>query len=72
MKFIVSIFTFFLFAISVKAQSFYQESPAAVQWVDSVFGSLSPRQRIAQLMVVRLSEKTANGVVFTIRKWKMT
>lgn len=33
-------------------------------WVDSVFNSLSEDQRIAQLMVVRLSEKTAEGVKF--------
>jgi beta-glucosidase-like glycosyl hydrolase/CubicO group peptidase (beta-lactamase class C family) len=32
------------------------------QWVDSVFNSLTNEQRIAQLMVVRLSEKTASGV----------
>ena len=32
------------------------------QWVDSVFNSLSDEQRIAQLMVVRLSARTANGV----------
>src|ERR1700758_1191771 len=33
-------------------------------WVDSVFNSLTEDQRIAQLMVVRLSEKTAEGVKF--------
>src|SRR5438128_769163 len=34
------------------------------QWVDSVFNSLSDEQRIAQLMVVRLSERTPTGVVW--------
>ncbi len=37
---------------------------AQKKWVDSVFAKLTPDQRIAQLMVVRLSEKGANGVVF--------
>ena len=32
------------------------------QWVDSVFNSLSDEQRIAQLMVVRLSARTGTGV----------
>lgn len=33
-------------------------------WIDSVFNSLSEDQRIAQLMVVRLSEKTSEGIKF--------
>ncbi|MEJ7737785.1 MAG: glycoside hydrolase family 3 N-terminal domain-containing protein [Chitinophagaceae bacterium] len=33
-------------------------------WVDSVFKSLTEDQRIAQLMVVRLSERNAGGVVW--------
>ena len=32
------------------------------QWVDSVFNSLSDDQRLGQLMVVRLSTRTATGV----------
>ncbi len=36
--------------------------PSEQRWVDSVFNSLNNEQRIAQLMVVRLSERTANGV----------
>lgn len=31
------------------------QNKAAQQWADSVFKSLTPEQRIAQLMVVRLS-----------------
>jgi beta-glucosidase-like glycosyl hydrolase/CubicO group peptidase (beta-lactamase class C family) len=34
------------------------------QWVDSVFSSLSEDQRIAQLMVVRLSSRNEKGVVW--------
>ncbi|MEO6219138.1 MAG: glycoside hydrolase family 3 N-terminal domain-containing protein, partial [Ginsengibacter sp.] len=33
-------------------------------WADSVFNTLSDDERIAQLMVLRVSAKTANGVVF--------
>src|SRR3954447_5487894 len=46
------------------AQTFYKETPEAKHWVDSVFKSLSEDERIAQLMVVRLSAKTPDGVVF--------
>lgn len=34
------------------------------QWVDSVFNSLNDEQRIAQLMVVRLSSRNENGVIW--------
>ncbi len=52
------------FSVDAKAQSFYQASEAAQHWVDGTFNKLSKKQRIAQLMVVRLSEKTATGVLF--------
>lgn len=44
-----------------------QNSPAQ-KWVDSVFASLTPDQRIAQLMVVRLSERTPTGILFYDKK----
>jgi beta-glucosidase-like glycosyl hydrolase/CubicO group peptidase (beta-lactamase class C family) len=37
------------------AQQFYNETPEAKHWVDSVFKSLTKKQRIAQLMVIRES-----------------
>ena len=43
---------------------FYKETPEAKHWVDSVFKSLSKEERIAQLMVVRLSARTPDSVVF--------
>src|SRR3954468_2288934 len=46
------------------AQTFYKETPLTKHWVDSVFKKLSKEERIAQLMVVRLSAKTPDGVVF--------
>ncbi|MEP6596016.1 MAG: glycoside hydrolase family 3 N-terminal domain-containing protein [Ginsengibacter sp.] len=33
-------------------------------WADSVFNTLSDDERIAQLMLLRVSAKTANGVIF--------
>ena len=42
----------------------YHYNLTAQNWADSVFNTLSDDERIAQLMVLRLSEKTANGVVF--------
>lgn len=53
--------TYFLFIIvqlscvAGKAQSGLQRSSAAQYWTDSVFNSLTPDQRIAQLMILRLS-----------------
>lgn len=44
-----------------------QNSPAQ-KWVDSVFASLTPDQRIAQLMVVRLSERTSTGILLYDKK----
>jgi len=48
--------TFFLafFCISfVTAQPFVKATPEAHAWVDSVFNTLSKKQRIAQLMIIR-------------------
>ena len=54
----------FFLCVSSNAQSFYQSSADASHWVDSVFTKLSKNERIAQLMVVRLSAKTPTGVEF--------
>jgi len=67
MQHIKSLSTLFLsigIMFTAKAQNFYKQTPAAKHWVDSVFNSLSQDERIAQLMVVRLSAKTPDGVVF--------
>lgn len=52
----------------VVAQQFYEETPQAKRWVDSVYKSLSKEQRIGQLMVVRLSAKTTDGWQFFDKK----
>ena len=61
-----SIFCALVFFIhsSIIAQNFYDNSSTASHWVDSVFKSLSKKERIAQLMVVRLSAKNGNDIVF--------
>lgn len=52
------------FVFSSSAQQFLQPSPGAGQWVDSVLKTLSKKEKIAQLMVLRLSERKGNGVAF--------
>ena len=42
----------------------YTSRPGAQHWADSVFNTLTDDQRIAQLMILRVSEKTQNGVLF--------
>ncbi len=52
-----------LFAcVLLSSYSFAQTGRSQQQWVDSVFNSLTDDQRIAQLMVVRLSARTGTGV----------
>ncbi len=61
----LTIFLSLYFLISAAcAQQFYQQPPPAQHWVDSVYSKLSKKEKIAQLMVVRLSERTPNGVLF--------
>jgi beta-glucosidase-like glycosyl hydrolase/CubicO group peptidase (beta-lactamase class C family) len=52
------------FAYNLSAQKFYNDTEASQHWVDSVFNSLTPQQRIAQLMVVRESEMKSGAVYF--------
>lgn len=47
---------------------FSQSSTAARAWADSVYNTLSEDERIAQLMVVRLSERTSNGIAYYDKK----
>ncbi len=49
---------------SLDAQKFYKQTDASQHWVDSVFNSLTPQQRIAQLMVVRESSIVSGRPVF--------
>ncbi|HEX7365693.1 MAG TPA: glycoside hydrolase family 3 N-terminal domain-containing protein [Pelobium sp.] len=45
-------------------QAFLTESPSAKHWADSVARKLSRKQKIAQLMVIRVSELQNDSVVF--------
>ncbi|HEY8690203.1 MAG TPA: glycoside hydrolase family 3 N-terminal domain-containing protein, partial [Chitinophagaceae bacterium] len=53
-----------LLLIFFSSFSQYKTSSAAQKWADSVFNTLNNDQRIAQLMVLRGSSITANGVVY--------
>lgn len=64
MKYLIVISLVNFYCLNVNAQQFYKQTDISQHWVDSVFNSLTPQQRIAQLMVVRESEKTSGGVVF--------
>lgn len=58
-KFLLACFCFLLYM-----SSFAQVNPLAQKWVDSVFNSLTDDQRIAQLMVLRVSAIGSKGVTF--------
>lgn len=53
-----------LYSLAASAQQFMQTSIASQRWVDHTFKKLSRKQKIAQLMVIRLSEKRGNEVAF--------
>ena len=55
---------FFLLLVFLSVRSLAQNN-AAARWADSVFKSLSPEERIAQLMVVRLSTYDARTKTVT-------
>lgn len=58
------IFILILLSGSVQAQEFLQVSKSSQQWADSVYKKLSRREKIAQLMVLRLSEKSGDSAIF--------
>jgi beta-N-acetylhexosaminidase len=55
---------FSLYAIGASGQQFFQITPASQNWVDKIFHSLTRKQKIAQLMVMRLSERRGKEIVF--------
>ena len=61
-KIILIIFS--LYAITASGQQFFQTTPASQKWVDKSFKKLTRKQKIAQLMVVRLSDRRGKDVVF--------
>src|SRR5579872_5533465 len=57
---------FCLCLVSLTLSAQHSGNPAADRWVDSVYKTLSNDQKIAQLMVIRMSsiDQTAHRVVF--------
>lgn len=49
----IFLFAWLFMAAPVFAQDFYSNTPEAAHWVDSVFNTLTPEQKIAQLMIIR-------------------
>jgi beta-glucosidase-like glycosyl hydrolase/CubicO group peptidase (beta-lactamase class C family) len=75
MKKIVLLFCIvFSFQISY-SQNFFQQTPQAKHWVDSVFKKLSKRERIAQLMIIRahsnLGQEHINQVTKLIKEYNV-
>ncbi len=64
MKWLIGFLFVVIFSDTSFAQSFYRLTPQANNWVDSVFKSLSPQEKIAQLMVLRESGKSGDNTVF--------
>ncbi len=52
-KWIVVVFLISLSVTSIKAQQFFEQTPAAKKWVKKQFRKLSKDERIAQLMIIR-------------------
>jgi beta-N-acetylhexosaminidase len=57
------------------AQDFFKKTPQANHWVDSVFQTLSPEQKVAQLMIIRahsnLGQKHVNEVTELINRYNV-
>ncbi|MFD1630316.1 glycoside hydrolase family 3 protein [Pseudopedobacter beijingensis] len=52
------------FSVQAQGQMFLEKTPEARHWADSVQRKLSKRQKITQLMVIRVSEKQGGKDVF--------
>lgn len=64
-----------LFCSTTFAQPFFVKTSEAIKWVDSVFNTLTPEQKIAQLMIIRahsnLGEKHVQEVTNLISKYNV-
>ncbi|MDP4291581.1 MAG: glycoside hydrolase family 3 N-terminal domain-containing protein, partial [Bacteroidota bacterium] len=60
----ISLLIFLLYAITASGQQFFQTTPASQQWIDKTFHKLTRKQKIAQLMVLRLSDRRGKDIVF--------
>lgn len=55
--------TVIFFSNPALSQQFFNETPSAIHWRDSVFASLTPEEKIAQLMIVRAHSNLGNDHV---------
>jgi beta-glucosidase-like glycosyl hydrolase len=60
----VLLLIFSLCALGASGQQFFQTTPASKRWVDKTFHKLTRKQKIGQLMVIRLSERRGKEIVF--------
>jgi len=69
------ILSIFLFSKIIHAQKFSEHTPQALHWADSVFATLTPQQKIAQLMVIRahsnLGEEHIQNVTKLINEYNI-
>lgn len=65
----------FSFTFLLNAQNFFNQSTKATIWVDSVYNSLSKKERVAQLMIIRahsnLGQDHVDGVTKLIKKYNV-
>ena len=64
MRRILFLFLFSSLIFSCNENSNTQDHSPAGIWADSVYQSLTPAQRVAQLFVLRLSEKKGDSIIF--------
>lgn len=73
-SFLTATFIFLGFTNTRKGNSFYENNEAANNWVDSVFNSLSPNERLMQLFMIHAysnkNEKNNLKLVNKISKYK--
>lgn len=71
---ITIVFAFYLL-LNSKAQDFFKQTTASTNWVDSVYNSLSKKERVAQLMIIRahsnLGQDHVEGVTKLIKKYNV-
>lgn len=64
-----------LFTHNIIAQKFSEQSQQAIHWADSVFATLTPQQKIAQLMIIRahsnLGDEHIQKVVQLIKEYNI-
>src|SRR6476469_6953723 len=75
MRILLSVIAAIVFLAFTEPTNFFKKTPEATHWVDSVFNTLSPEQKIGQLMIIRahsnLGQKHVNEVTELITKYNV-